>query len=394
MKIEFKNSQLFDKYYYKFNSKTIRRDTELEDHGRNNDTNLDYKKLFNLLNEENVHFPSIDKTIPIIFYNFSVWTSIKARANVFIQEPNLKTFFGKLTTSYQSGTESIYISRNLYEAKKKDKGINEHEVFKALLASDCSHEEATNLFLLHEIGHAIHHQLEKRNGYLLEPTTPEAAFLNPFVRFNEEYVDKIPTVTAIAYKAITEGFADLYSCILVDRLYDSSRSDVIIDALHQYRTTHKNENYYSYPSIESYMKQRNGRGFESFDEIYKYMSSTIAYTTIKNMVRHMQDGSEELGRFIGVVNKLQGLNHSNIDKTVESIRANYPFMDSVVFYADKKNPFGYHPNLFEEGCKAGDKWLKKRAKREFKNKIKDIKRSVSVKDTEYTQGNVDKQKLK
>ncbi|HAT7492489.1 TPA: hypothetical protein JAV88_001144 [Raoultella ornithinolytica] len=41
MKIEFKNNQLFDRYYYKSNFKTIRRETELEDHGRNNNANFE-----------------------------------------------------------------------------------------------------------------------------------------------------------------------------------------------------------------------------------------------------------------------------------------------------------------------------------------------------------------
>ncbi|WP_233977889.1 hypothetical protein, partial [Pectobacterium versatile] len=62
---------------------------------------LDYKRLVGILNEnENIVLPAIDKTISIIFYNFSVWTKIKSRVNVFLQEPSRKTFFGKLTTSY------------------------------------------------------------------------------------------------------------------------------------------------------------------------------------------------------------------------------------------------------------------------------------------------------
>lgn len=399
MKVVTINDSLFEDYLNKNNlsDRKIVPDDEsfIEESNYPKLNFINYKNVIDYINNNfSIVTPKLNKTIPIIFYNFSVWTRMKSRVNFFLQESSRKTFFGKLTTSYQPGTESIYISRNLYEAKKKDKGNNEHEVFKAFSVSDCSHEEATNLVLLHEIGHALHHQLEKHNGYLLEPTTPEASFLNPFVQFNEECVEKIPTVTAIAYKAITEGFADLYSCILVDRLYDSSRSDVIINALYQYRTTHKNENYYSYPSIESYMSQRNGRDFNNFDEIYKYMSSTIAHTTVKNMGVKLLDGSEELGRFLGVVNKLQGLNYSKIDKAVESMKYNYPFMDYVIFYADKKNPFSYHQNLFEEGCKAGEKWLKKRAKRKFKNKVKDIKRSVSIKDSESMQGNADKHKPK
>lgn len=356
---------------------------------------LNHNDLINFLNDNSKNsFPEINKTVPIVLYDFTTWSNFKTRLNLFYHLKHYNALIKPIFTSYQPSIESICISISLYEDNKKENEVNEHEVYKFLLAADCSHEEATNLVLLHEIGHAIHHQLEKHNGYLLEPTTPEASFLNPFFSFNEECVEKIPTVTAIAYKAITEGFADLYSCIIVDRLYDSSRSDVIINVLYQYRTSHKSENYYSYPSIESYMKQRNGRDFKSFDEIYKYMSSTIAHTTVKNMGVKLLDGSEELGRFLGVVNKLQGLNHSKIDKAVESIRYNYPFMDYVIFYADKKNPFSYHQNLFEEGCKAGEKWLKKRAKRKFKNKIKDIKRSVSIKDSESMQGNADKHKPK
>jgi len=65
-------------------------------------------------------------------------------------------------------------------------------------------------FFCMRIGHAIHHQLEIRDDCLLELTTAEASFLNSFVQFNVECVKEIPTVTSIAYKAITEGVADLY----------------------------------------------------------------------------------------------------------------------------------------------------------------------------------------
>ncbi|EMJ2323343.1 hypothetical protein V7L32_003774 [Salmonella enterica] len=398
MKINFIDEKNFSKYVYKRFSMPIEIEFSEKSLSKNKQEiyrQLNHNDLINFLNDNSKNsFPEINKTVPIVLYDFTTWSNFKTRLNLFYHLKHYNALIKPIFTSYQPSIESICISISLYEDNKKENEVNEHEVYKFLLAADCSHEEATNLVLLHEIGHAIHHQLEKHNGYLLEPTTPEASFLNPFFSFNEECVEKIPTVTTIAYKAITEGFADLYSCILVDRLYDSSRSDVIINALYQYRTTHKNENYYSYPSIESYMSQRNGRDFNNFDEIYKYMSSTIAHTTVKNMGVKLLDGSEELGRFLGVVNKLQGLNYRKLDKAVESIRSNYPFMDYVIFYADKKNPFSYHQNLFEEGCKAGEKWLKKRTKREFKNKIKDIKRSVSIKDSEFMQGNADKHKLK
>ncbi|EDF8922194.1 hypothetical protein GCB20_25185, partial [Salmonella enterica] len=365
MRVELINDNLFDEFLsneYQIVS-TDSATNEYDEYEQSQ--SLDYKRLVGILNEnESIVLPAIDKTIPIIFYNFSVWTKMKSRVNVFLQEPSRKTFFGKLTTSYQPGTESIYISRNLY--KDKNKGINEHEVYKFLLASDCSHEEATNLVLLHEIGHAIHHQLEKRDGYLLEPTTPEASFLNPFVRLNGECVDGIKSVTDIAHKAITESYADLYSCILIDRLYPPSRCDVIVNAIHHYRTTHQEEGYYSYPSIERYLKDRKGRGFKEFDDIHKYISKITASNAVHYIGKNLSEGKKELGLFLGVVNKLHGFEHSKTDDVIKDINKSYPFLDYILQLADKKNPYGCHPDLFEQGCKYADKWKSRGVKSDLK----------------------------
>lgn len=378
MKIEYHNENIFNEFIIKINENRRKTMTNADftEYGRDSKKNdfLDHKKLSELLNiKKNVHFPSIDKTIPIIFYKFSLWTKMKSRVNVFFQDPSRKTFFGKLTTSYQPGTESIYISMNLYTHKNKCNQVNEHEVYKFLLASDCSHEEATNLVLLHEIGHAIHHQLEKRDGYLLEPTTPEASFLNPFVKLNGESVEGIKYVTRIAHKAITESYADLYSCILVDRLYDSSRSDLIINALYHYRATHKNEGYYSYPSIASYLKDRNGKGFKSFDEIHKYMSATIANNAVYDIGRDLNQGKPQLSKFIGVVNILHGLNKRKIDDSIECMKVRFPFTNYILSKIDKRNPYGYHQDAFEIGCKHASEWIANKNLSKIQRGIRTIK---------------------
>lgn len=382
MKVVTINEDLFESYLNKnnlANRKIVRNEGDfIEEKNYPQSIVINYKNIINYFNnDDSIVKPKLNKTIPIVFYNFSVWTRMKARTSVFIQEPNLKTFFGKLTTSYQPGTESIYISRNLY--KDKNKGINEHEVYKFLLASDCSHEEATNLVLLHEIGHAIHHQLEKRDGYLLEPTTPEASFLNPFVKLNGECVEGIKYVTRIAHKAITESYADLYSCILVDRLYDSSRSGLIINALHHYRTTHKNESYYSYPSIASYLKDRNGREFKSFDEIHKYMSAIIADNAVYDIGRDLNQGKPQLSKFIGVVNMLHGLNKSKIDDSIECMKVKFPFSNYILSKIDKKNPYGYHQDAFEIGCIHASEWIANKNLGKIRRVVKIVKLTLENK---------------
>ncbi|WP_407579563.1 hypothetical protein [Citrobacter koseri] len=390
MKIELINSSLFDKFWHD-QYEIVSTESAFNEHNKYvQGESLDYKRLVKIINEDKrILLPDIDKTIPVIFYSFSVWTRIKTRSNVFIQEPSLKTFFGKLTTSYQSGTESIYISRNLYEAKKKDKGINEHEVFKALLASDCSHEEATNLVLLHELGHAVHHQVSKQRGNLLDETTTEAKFLNKLMTTTDFVSSRkfdIPEISPVAYKAVTEGFADLYSCIVVDKLYGKEQATKIIEALHQMRLSayeldeHRNrERYYSFDSIKHYIDNRDILSFNTFDDIHQYISDTVSKVAIHYINKEAgRYGNKSHCNFLGVINVVHNLNQSNAYAAALAIQKKFPFIDLY------ENKIKREEWKFQKGNDVGKEWLNRRSKRELKDKIRDTKKCIHSSNAKLT----------
>ncbi|EGR6194737.1 hypothetical protein I7T11_005102, partial [Salmonella enterica] len=66
-------------------------------------------ELLDVLNGNgNIIFPSIDKTLPIIFYDFSVWTKFKSLPN---------NILGRLDTSYKPHKECIYIREKTFTAE-------------------------------------------------------------------------------------------------------------------------------------------------------------------------------------------------------------------------------------------------------------------------------------
>ncbi|HBQ2476617.1 TPA: hypothetical protein L7T36_005697, partial [Klebsiella pneumoniae] len=117
---------------------------------------------------------------------------------------------------------------------------------------------------LHELGHAVHHQTEKLNGSYLYEGTEEAKFINELMSFEElvisqhEFSGKIVETEMIARQATREGYADLYCCILLDKLYGRDKAGLIIEAISDYREAmNVTERYYTHDSIYAYLTSKN-----------------------------------------------------------------------------------------------------------------------------------------
>ncbi|KHT17922.1 hypothetical protein [Pectobacterium brasiliense] len=98
-------------------------------------------------------------------------------------------------------------------------------IYDFMLDKGCGSSLASTTILLHEIGHAVHHQTEKLNGEYLDISTPEADFINKFTMFfqGERNHNYMYETDMIIRNATREGYADLYSCILIDKLYSKQR---------------------------------------------------------------------------------------------------------------------------------------------------------------------------
>ncbi|EMJ2323341.1 hypothetical protein V7L32_003772 [Salmonella enterica] len=315
-------------------------------------------ELLDVLNgNSSIIFPSIDKTLPIIFYDFSVWTKFKSLPNKFL---------GGLDTSYKSNKECIYIFDKTFTAEN-----DFYDVLNKYTEKPIDINIAASITLLHELGHAVHHQTEKLNGSYLHEGTEEAKFINELMSFEElvvsqhEMSGKIVEIEMIGRQATREGYADLYCCILHDKLYGRDKAGFIIKAIHGYREAmNVTERYYTHDSINEYLTSKNSLDFKNFNEIHSYISDVVSKYAIKNINSDSRIFVSH-SNFLGVINSVFGINESDVKSAAKKIEDRFPF---ICVYHDKLVPW-----RFEHGCEDGEKWLTNKDLNKIKRGIRTIK---------------------
>ncbi|ECK0672211.1 hypothetical protein FQU54_25370 [Salmonella enterica subsp. diarizonae] len=315
-------------------------------------------ELLDVLNcNSSIIFPSIDKTLPIIFYDFSVWTKFKSLPNKFL---------GGLDTSYKSNKECIYIFDKTFTAEN-----DFYDVLNKYTEKPIDINIAANITLLHELGHAVHHQTEKLNGSYLHEETEEAKFINELMSFEElvvsqhEMSGKIVEIEMIGRQATREGYADLYCCILLDKLYGRDKAGFIIKAIHGYREAmNVTERYYTHDSINEYLTSKNSLDFKNFNEIHSYISDVVSKYAIKNINSDSRSFVSH-SNFLGVINSVFGINESDVKSAAKKIEDRFQF---ICVYHDKLVPW-----RFEHGCEDGEKWLTNKDLNKIKRGIRTIK---------------------
>lgn len=315
-------------------------------------------ELLDVLNcNSSIIFPSIDKTLPIIFYDFSVWTKFKSLPNKFL---------GGLDTSYKSNKECIYIFDKTFTAEN-----DFYDVLNKYTEKPIDINIAANITLLHELGHAVHHQTEKLNGSYLHEATEEAKFINELMSFEElvvsqhEMSGKIVEIEMIGRQATREGYADLYCCILLDKLYGRDKAGFIIKAIHGYREAmNVTERYYTHDSINEYLTSKNSLDFKNFNEIHSYISDVVSKYAIKNINSDSRSFVSH-SNFLGVINSVFGINESDVKSAAKKIEDRFQF---IWVYHDKLVPW-----RFEHGCEDGEKWLTNKDLNKIKRGIRTIK---------------------
>lgn len=356
MKVKYVNYNHFKKFIHdRVEYLDISSNMAIESQRSNESSESDISRFLN--KNSGYIFPDIDKTLPIIFYDFSVWTKFKSLPNKFL---------GGLDTSYKSRKECIYILDKTFTA--------EHDFYGELnkyTEKPIDINIAANITLLHELGHAVHHQIEKLNGRYLHEGTEEAKFINELMSFEElavsqhEMSGKIVEIEMIGRQATREGYADLYCCILLDKLYGRDKAGFIIKAIHDYReAVNVTERYYTHNSINEYLISEYRLDFKNFNEIHSYISTVIS----KYAIKHINSDSRSFvshSNFLGVINNVFGINEKDVKSAAKKIGDRFPF---IWVYHDKLVPW-----RFEHGCEDGEKWLTNRELNKIKRGIRAVK---------------------
>lgn len=176
--------------------------------------------------------------------------------------------------------------------------------------------------ILHEIGHAIHHQLFlKQDNNSLTPS--EDFNTNDFLNLisnngiyllekNEE-TKKYDINHAITY-AIKEGFADLYACISLTQIYPK---EVSLSFIHEIIESRKSgqDNYYTTETLMEYKQdlENNENSINNFIDLHQYIENKISNTALKLMLEKLSSNNEEQ---IKHNNAFAGFLKSIIEKSV------------------------------------------------------------------------------
>lgn len=350
MKIKLKNVSLFERHISqsdlvhehflpgKMTDKEVFRDIEKKPTNLIDILNSNYKVIFS----------DVDKDILLLLVGFSMWSNFVSGVNKLLPFTSREA-----ETAYNVHDETI---RVFGDTLNRDISI----IYDFMLSKGCSPSLASSTILLHEIGHAVHHQTEKLNGEYLDLSTPEANFINKFTMFfqgGENHNSMYETDTIIR-NATREGYADLYSCILMDKLYSKKEATVAIMALKAYRDKYnKKEKYYTADSISRYIGLREyddlNDSINNFTQLNKLISAVVSETAMKILSQNSVDTNHSTlvnkSRFLGFIDGIYEFGNDDINSAMMNMKDDLPVLKEFIENINHIIRYDYNPKEFDIG---------------------------------------------
>lgn len=331
------------------------------------------------INKNKTFLPDIDKNILIHFQNFStIEYSINNKINFLLNK-------SVMPASYEPSKNLISARRNFLE--------NKTGIYPELKKRNVYDHEIMNFVILHEIGHSIHDTINKNGAPFVNINSPEANFINSFTgALSEEWFSSRHSIIRRTNNSIAEGFADLYSSILISELYPKNQSERIIEAISSSRkflADNNNDDYNTYPSIDTLIQhnKNNPLPFENYKQIENFIFNTSLKTLYDFLSTEMKFSNNQLNQrereegisyFAGVLyesNGLEGKYISPITKHAWSnIINNIGFSNNFTSMVIKEsNHYIHHEESFNEGRAEYKKIKNKNSNPNFKSRLKLLK---------------------
>lgn len=357
---------------------------------------LKTEDMITLLNNSKTFTPDIDTHTNIAFLNFGFYENVSSF---------VKSLFKKDETTHRAGykqSESlIFTKRSFYDPK--------YEFYDQMKKTGLSDNEITNFVILHEIGHSIHGAINKNGKPFINLKTPEANFINTFTKsLADTWYSSDYNIMLRGNNTIAEGFADLYSLIVIDRLYPKEQGSLIINRIHdlreeRYINKEFNEPYNTVGSIKQFIEYRDANKidnlplFKNYQNIENFIFSTTTnqlYLFLKDQMtpdrnsydyveQHKQKG---INFFAGVIYESHRLSDIKIYpstlKTLEHISSkmglNNDFTKQIKIELSNNTYIDSH-DFFQEGRSEYLKMQKpKMENTSFKERLKSLKNSFST----------------
>ena len=359
MEITVKNYQ----YFYKKHDHTKVKEILINNVNLNNKV-PNFSSLINFLNTSSLLTPTSRYNLIINFEDFTVLNKIILNQKDYFKRKLNKWFKTNFNTTndyafYNKDKKIINIREELFTQQNPLYA----PTFSQILKHNISNSDFLNFVVLHEIGHAIHHQYYLENQQLLNSKNAISNLINNTVSFygyldlagNKEssYKFRNKDLSIMSYHAVTEGFADLYACIVISQVYPQKEATNLIQNIIQSRkeADRNDEFYQSIPSIEKCLNDyiSNKAQWNSFNDIIHYISTTTE-KTIKDMteIQLTKTTTPEIelnNRYLGLINKQLNLNLSHANEVIAILNSNYGFNINNIKLLD--NDFKYGEILYE-----------------------------------------------
>lgn len=364
MEIQYKNySKYIENNYEKYDNSQVVKIYQLGV----NDTKFtpNFSTLIKEINKNKILNSSTSQKLIINFEDFTILNKFLLNQKNYFKRKLNKWFKTDFNTNsdyafYSKDEKIIHIREELFNSQNQ----YYHPTFSQILKSQLSSSDFLNFVILHEIGHAVHHEYYLNTHKNLFSNIQDCEYINKTTSFygyvglignanqlNVEFRNK--DLNMMIFHAISEGFADLYSCISIGELYPKNQAiDLINNIILSRKEADKGgEFYYSYPSIEKYLDdlKKDHIPFNDFNSMYNYISSTINQTVFNLINKQFKktDSEENIlnSRFLGVICKQLDLNSNNISKTIEIL--NYQYGLNISSLSLSENEFQNGKRLYE-----------------------------------------------
>lgn len=318
---------------------------------------------------------------------------------------------------------NVQVSEDIFEHYNKQTGqitITEKLLFNDVilpssfpecLYSSVGQSKLLMFAILHEVGHALHHQIYlKQDNYLITSKNDfnHSDFLNLIAdnglyllgRSNDD--KKYDLNHAIKY-SIKEGFADLYACIGLLQIYPQ---EVALNFIHEVIEAREisNNNYYTTESIKHLKKdiENNNLNLTNFEDLHNYIDKIISNTALKTMLEKLSSDNEEQikhnNAFAGFLKSVfeksyeQGLFNENLSKQANSSLDIIKVLelDSNELNINISNNFKEDSKSFNQGYEIGIQQINEIDNKQFLNSnhlTKPLHKILSIRNHSLKQNN-------
>lgn len=338
--------------------------------------------ILKFINTNKEFTPNLNENIKIKFDDFYWFSLIKKSMDNFFSNQSKKNH----TAGYNLSNQNIIIHQDFF---------SNNSIYNELSNNKLLDSEIINFVILHEIGHCLHHLSLDKNK-IINYDSKESNFINTIMpNFDKTWIVKNHEIMERLNNSIVEGFADLYSLILLDKIYPDNQALKIIEAVKDVRKEkelyHK-DTYHTYSSIEKYIKHRNEMkaNLNDFHSINQYICqntlqeafSIIEKYTTPSFIESDSKHKKDVFLLSGVLYEAYNLKKENVLPDAESVLKyikennflNHNIENNIEKIFDFNSLYPTYNSSFEI---RRSEYLSTKNDGVLKNKIKNIKKMLN-----------------